>query len=291
MFDFRSYYEASTVQDAVTYKKEHPEACIINGGTDVLIKMREKKLTGKELLSIGRIPELKQISVDEDGTLHIGAAVAFHDLTLSDIIQTAVPGLGYAADQVGGPQIRNMGTIGGNICNGVSSADTAPMMLCLNAKILLAGAEGERLCPVPEFYAGAGRTHIRPDEIAVEFQIAQEDYAAFGQRYIKYAMRNAMDISTINCAVCVKLDADKEHIEAMRIAMGVVAPYPVRLYETEKALTGQKIADAISGSDVLLEEILPRTSWRASAEFRQHIGASIFKNALTDAIKAAGGTV
>ena len=291
MFKFNSYFGAKTIGEATQYLKEHSSASVISGGTDVLVKIREQKFQNAELVGIGDIPELKKIWIDADGTLHIGAAVCFHDLVVSPLILQHFPGLAYAAEQVGGPQIRNMGTIGGNICNGVSSADTAPMILCSNAKVHLVSADAERFCPVTEFYISAGKVQKSQDEIATEFLIAKEDYAGFGDRYIKYAMREAMDISTINCAVRVKLDPAGENIADMRIAMGVIAPCPVRLYQTEKALTGKSIEYALENTGILGDEMHPRNSWRASAEFRQYIGKSIFKAALKDAIENAGGTL
>ena len=270
MFKFNSYFGAKTIGEATQYLKEHSSASVISGGTDVLVKIREQKFQNAELVGIGDIPELKKIWIDADGTLHIGAAVCFHDLVVSPLILQHFPGLAYAAEQVGGPQIRNMGTIGGNICNGVSSADTAPMILCSNAKVHLVSADAERFCPVTEFYISAGKVQKSQDEIATEFLIAKEDYAGFGDRYIKYAMREAMDISTINCAVRVKLDPAGENIADMRIAMGVIAPCPVRLYQTEKALTGKSIEYALENTGILGEEMHPRNSWRASAEFRLH---------------------
>ncbi len=291
MFNFEEYYDAATVAEAVQLLREHPNAVIINGGTDVLVKIRENKLKPAVLVSVGGIPELKNISMDAAGTIHIGAAVCFHDIVISPLIKQHLPGLAYAAEQVGGPQVRNMGTIGGNICNGVSSADTATMMLCCNAKIHLIGADSERFHPITDFYISAGKVKREQHELVTEFLISKEDYAAFGERYIKYAMREAMDISTINCSVRVKLDASRQSIADIRIAMGVIAPCPVRLYKTEQAFIGKSVEWAMHNTGLLNDEITPRNSWRASADFRHYIGGSIFKDALGRAIRSAGGAV
>ena len=125
MYDMKALYEARSVQDAVRLLTEHPQAIIIAGGSDVLIKMREGKLAGCELVSIYGIDALRGISMDADGTLRILPLTSFSHITKDPLIQKHIAVLGEAVDQVGGPQIRNIGTIGGNTCNGVTSADSA----------------------------------------------------------------------------------------------------------------------------------------------------------------------
>ena len=125
MYDMKALYQAESVQDAVALRLAHPEAQIIAGGSDVLVQMREGKRAGKELISIQRLDELRGVSLEEDGTLRIGSLTSFSHITRDPLIQKYINVLGEAVDQVGGPQIRNIGTIGGNTCNGVTSADSA----------------------------------------------------------------------------------------------------------------------------------------------------------------------
>ena len=176
MFDIKSFYEAKDVQDAVQALVNEPDAEVISGGTDVLIRVREGKDAGKALVSIHNIPELKGVNVLENGDLWIGAATAFSHITNDPLIQKLIPMLGEAVDMVGGPQIRNTGTIGGNICNGATSADSASTMWTLNAKVILVGPEGERIVPICEFYTGPGRTVRAREEVCTGFLIAKEDY-------------------------------------------------------------------------------------------------------------------
>ena len=159
MFDIKSFYEARDVKDAVEALVREPEAEIISGGTDVLIRVREGKDAGRALVSIHNIKELKGVKVLENGDLWIGAATAFSHITNDPTIQKLVPMLGEAVDMVGGPQIRNTGTIGGNICNGATSADSAASMWTLNALIQLEGPEGHREVPIHEFYTGPVGMH------------------------------------------------------------------------------------------------------------------------------------
>lgn len=126
MYDIEKYYNAGTVSEAVTLLNEHPDTRIISGGSDVLIKIREGRMAGTSLVSIRDIEELKGIERKENGDIYIGAGTVFSHITADPIIQKYIPVLGEAVDQVGGPQIRNIGTIGGNICNGAVSADSVP---------------------------------------------------------------------------------------------------------------------------------------------------------------------
>ena len=125
MYDMLALYEAKDVQDAVRLRLEHPEAQIIAGGTDVLVQMREGKRAGKALISIQKCDEMRGISIDEEENIRIGSLTSFTHITNDPIIQKYINVLGEAVDMVGGPQIRNAGTIGGNTCNGVTSADSA----------------------------------------------------------------------------------------------------------------------------------------------------------------------
>ena len=137
MYDIEKYYQAKDVADCIRALREDPDAVIISGGSDVLIKIREGKMAGCSLVSIHGIPELEGISMEEDGTIVIGPATTFSHITNNDIIKKHIPILGNAVDQAGGPQLRNIGTIGGNVCNGVTSADSASLSLIHISKITI----------------------------------------------------------------------------------------------------------------------------------------------------------
>ncbi len=134
MFDIKSFYEAKDVADAIRALEMDPDAEIISGGTDVLIRVREGKDAGRSLVSIHNLQELKGVKLLENGDLWIGAGTAFSHITNDPLIQKYIPMLGDAVDMVGGPQIRNTGTIGGNICNGATSADSASTMWTLGQR-------------------------------------------------------------------------------------------------------------------------------------------------------------
>lgn len=224
MYDLKALYEASSVQNAVELRLEHPEAQIIAGGSDVLVQMREGKRAGKELISIYGLDELRGVSIDENDSIRIGSLTSFSHITRDPIIQKYINVLGQAVDMVGGPQIRNIGTIGGNTCNGVTSADSASTLHAWEAIVELTGSEGKRLLPIRDFYIKAGLVDIHPDEIQTAIIIPKASYENTYGHYIKYSMRNAMDIATLGCSVNVRLSPDKKIIERARIAYGVARP-------------------------------------------------------------------
>ena len=285
MFDIKSFYEAKDVKDAVEALVREPEAEVISGGTDVLIRVREGKDAGRTLVSIHNIKELKGVKILENGDLWIGAATAFSHITNDPTIQKLVPMLGEAVDMVGGPQIRNTGTIGGNICNGATSADSAASMWTLNALIQLEGPEGHREVPIHEFYTGPGRTVRDRCEVCTGFIIKKEDYEGWYGQYIKYGKRKAMEIATLGCAVRVKLSADKKMIEDVRLGYGVAGPTPLRCHAAEAYLKGKTVSD----KEAALTEVNPRSSWRASKEFRLQLIEELAKRGLAEAIRRAGG--
>lgn len=293
MYDIKALYEARSVQEAVSLRLEHPDAHIIAGGSDVLIKMREGKLAGCELLSIYGIDALRGVTLEEDGTIRIGSLTSFSHITKSPIIQEHINVLGEAVDQVGGPQIRNIGTIGGNTCNGVTSADSASTLLAWDAIVELTGKDGVRRLPIRDFYIKAGVVDLHPDEIQTAILIPKEAYAGYQGHYIKYAMRNAMDIATTGCSVNVKLSADKKTLEDVRIAYGVAGPVPMRCPTAEALAKGKAVSAEVveAFGQAVLEDINPRDSWRASKAFRQHIAVELAKRALQKSIELAGGAL
>ena len=291
MYDLKALYEAQSVQDAVRLRLEHPQAQILAGGTDVLVQMREGKRAGKELISIYGIDALRGVALEEDGTIRIGSLTSFSHITKDPIIQKYINVLGEAVDMVGGPQIRNAGTIGGNTCNGVTSADSASTLFAWDAVVELTGGNGVRKLPIQDFYISAGKVDIRPDEIQTAVLIPKASYESCFGHYIKYAMRNAMDIATTGCSVNVVLSEDKKSIVRARIAYGVAGPIPLRCSHAEAAAQGRSLTEetAEAFSSAVLEEIHPRDSWRASKAFREHIAVELAKRGLKESIRLAGG--
>ena len=291
MYDLKALYQAKDVADAVALRLAHPEAHIIAGGSDVLVQMREGKRAGVELISIYGLDELRGVKMEEDGTIRIGSLTSFSHITKDPIIQQYINVLGEAVDQVGGPQIRNIGTIGGNTCNGVTSADSASTLHAWDAIVELTGPDGVRRLPIHDFYIKAGKVDIREGEIQTAILVKKEDYIDTYGHYIKYAMRNAMDIATLGTSVNVRLSADKKTVERARIAFGVAGPVPLRATTAEALAAGQpvsmELADAFAKA--VKEDINPRDSWRAAKDFRMHIAVESARRAFIESVKLAGG--
>ncbi len=291
MYDIENYYNAGTIAEAVELLKEHPDARIISGGSDVLIKIREGKFAGTSLVCIRDIREIKGIERMESGDIYIGAGTVFSHITNDPVIQRWIPVLGEAVDQVGGPQVRNIGTVGGNICNGAVSADSVPTLFSLNAMLRLSDGKGGRTVPIRQFYLGPGRVDLQPGEILTHIVIPEREYMGYYGHYIKYSMRNAMDIATLSCSVVSKTDVSQGILEDIRITFGVAAPVPFRCEKTEAALKGMPVGEELYDTieKMVREEIHPRDSWRASREFRLQIGGEIARRALIRTIELAGG--
>ena len=291
MYDMKALYEASSVENAVALRLEHPEAQIIAGGSDVLVQMREGRRAGAELISIYGLDELRGVSIDADENIRIGSLTSFSHITRDPIIQKYINVLGEAVDQVGGPQIRNIGTIGGNTCNGVTSADSASTLHAWEAVVELTGPNGTRRVPIKDFYLKAKVVDIRDGEIQTAILIPKASYENTYGYYIKYAMRNALDIATNGCSVNVRLSADKKTFDRVRIAYGVAGPIPMRAPHAEEFLTGKAVTmeNVEAFAQKVLEDINPRDSWRASKALRQHVAVESAKRCIIESVKRAGG--
>lgn len=293
MYDIASIYQAVSVDDAIRALRADPSAIVIAGGTDVLIKIREGKLAGCSLVSIHNLTdELSGVTLAHNGDVEIGPLTTFRGVTYSDVIRQTIPVLGEAADMAGGPQLRAAGTIGGNVCNGITSADTASTLVALDAVLRAKGPRGTREVPISEWYLGVGKVALAPDELLVKIIIPHDNYAGYTGHYIKYAMRNAMDIATLGVSCLVKLTDDKKTVDDAALAFGVAGPVPMRAPSAEAAVRGLGVEEAISViGQAALADVNPRTSWRASKEFRIQLVQELSARALREAARKGGADV
>lgn len=271
MFDIKNIFEPSTLDEAIKILTENPNLKIISGGTDVLIKLHHGDMKEIELLSLKKVNELNFIRLLENGTIEIGAATSFTDIARNKIVKEYIPALGQGAISMGGPQVRNMATIGGNLCNGAVSADSAPSLFAYNAKLRIRSINGEKIVPVQEFYRGPGKVNLNSDEILISVLISRDEYKDTKGHYIKYSNRKAMDISMLGVCVVAKVKENK--IADLRIALGVAAPTPIRCIEAEKyaksiAVCEENIKTIASYA---LKAASARDSWRASKAYREHL--------------------
>ena len=289
MYDIIGYYEAETVSEAAALFAENPNLTLIAGGTDVLIKMHGGQLEDAELLSLRKIKALQGIRKAADGTIAIGAMATFTEVFKDPILRESIPILTEAAISMGGPQIRNIATIGGNVCNGATSADSASSLFTLNAQLKLVNDRGERIVPIREFYLGPGKVALKPGEILTEILISPDDYQGFGGHYTKFAMREAMDIATLAVSVICKLQG--KTFDQVRIGLGVVGPTPLRCLEAEAYAQGKEVTSETVAEigKLAVKSAKARTSWRASKEYREHLVEELVQRGLKIAIVNAGG--
>ena len=293
MYDIESLYEATSVDDACRALAEDPEAEVIAGGTDVLVKLREGKGAPAHLVSIHELhDELDGVTLSEDGTVEIGPITWFHHVTTSPVIQATVPTLGEACDTPGGPQLRVSGTIGGNICTAATSADSASTLFAYGALLDVKSARGERTIPIEEWYAGPGRSHKAQDELLVKIRIPKDRYEGFTGYYFKYGKRRALEITTMGCCCLVKLAADKSTIDDIRLAFGVAGPTPMRAIEAEDAVRVFPFSEAAEKIGELAAACTnPRESWRASKEFRLQLIKEMSTRSLIEEARRGGADI
>lgn len=292
MYDIAAIDQASSVDAAIAALTADPGAVVIAGGTDVLIQIRQGKLAGCRLVSIHGLPALKGIALGAEGQVEIGPLSTFRDVTRSEVIRATVPVLGEAADMAGGPQLRAAGTIGGNVCNGITSADTASTLMVLDAELHVKGPGGFRVIPISGWYKGVGKVALAHDELLYKIVLPKSRYEGWTGHYIKYAQRDAMDIATLGVSCAVKLSADKRTAEDVRLAFGVAAPVPSRALGAEAAVKGLPIEEAIARiGGAALGDVTPRTSWRASRELRVQLVKELSGRALAEAARKGGAQV
>lgn len=291
MYNITNIIEPETMKEALEMLSSTPKLKVIAGGTDVLIRIHHGDIEEVELLSIRNIKHLREIELLEDKTISIGAMASFSDIFRSDIINKHIPILAEAGVSMGGPQIRNMATIGGNICNGAVSADSAPALFALNAVLKLESLNGVRKVPIQEFYEGPGKVRILPEEILTSILISKENYENMYGNYIKFSNRKAMDIAMLGVAVVCNFNGGS--FKDLRIALGVAAPTPIRCTEAENYAKGKAINDETIEEigRIALNSSKARDSWRGSRDFRQHLIETLVQRAIKESIKRAGGNI
>ena len=262
------FFQPLTVEEAlVCLAKENTMACA--GGTNLYVDRKHGKFLDKDYVSLDKLQELKQVVEQEDGW-HIGSMVNF-----ATAEKLTIPGAECfidAASQVGAPQIRNRGTVGGNIISASPAADSVPALMALDAKVVLKSVAGERMVALAEFMKGPGRTDLQPGELMTEVIIPKGTGTSV---FSKAGKRNALAIAICNQAVYMETAGNK--ITEIRIAMGSVAPTAVRAYNTEALLKGID-KTALENSefkkalkDALLKDICPIDDVRATKEYRQSV--------------------
>lgn len=276
MIGVKGYWKPGTINEALDILAEK-NAKVLAGGTDLVLDLGRKEIPA-DIVDVGAIPDLKQIREDED-QVYIGSGVTFTQAQMSPIINRYCSALAEAASVVGSPQIRNQGTIGGNIANASPAADTVPAMVAMDAQAVLASARGRRLVKLTDLLKGINKIDLAPDEMIIE--IVFRKISNFQSTFVKLGRRNALAISRISSAVGVSLD-DKQMIREARVALGSVAPNPFRSSMIESALLGKKATEEIIEEvlDAARNDVAERLGPRASAPYKREAIRGVVRKAL-----------
>ncbi len=263
------YHRPRNLLEVLELRQEHPDALLMAGGTDLMVRMRRGDLRPRHVISLRAMHELGGIEELLDGGLRIGANVTMRELIHSDLVQERFPVLAQAAARLGSPQIRTSATVGGNLCNASPCADMAPPLLVLEAMVELLSPAGGRDLPLRDFFSGPGQTHMADDEIfgAVKVLPMEEGEGAL----FKKKGRVRMDLA--QASVAMRLSLDGSRCRAAWIAAGSVAPTPRRLENTEAVLQGNELNDDLLelAAEVAAGEVSPVDDIRSTAAYRRHI--------------------
>ncbi len=268
------YLSPRTVEEAISFYGQHSETSkFIAGGTDVIVKVKEGWMEPDFLISLKKISELSELNKNEaTQELSIGALVTHSTLEKSIMIQKDYPIIYDAVSNIGSLQVRNVGTIGGNLINAVPSADGAVPMIALDGVALLHGPEGERSVPVKDLFIKPYVTVLKPGEILKKITIPPQDPNT-GSAYIKFGRRAAMELPLIGIGILLTLDDNFETCTRARIVLGVAAPVPMRAFAAEKILEGEKIDEKIlaEAGRIAADESQVRDSVRGKAWHRKEM--------------------
>ncbi len=263
------------------------EVKVLAGGTDLVPKLRAGVLTTARLVSLGRVPGLDELSFSPEAGLSIGANVRLSDVAAHPEVQGRYPGLAHACSVMATTQVRNMGTVTGNLANAAPSADTAAPLLVYEAGLRLVGSGGRRQVPLGDFFTGPGTTVLGPAEIIEAVEVPCPPESA-GSSYQRLSARSKVDIGAVGVAGLVALDAGGR-IEVCRLALAAVAPTPIRC--SAAMLAGQKPeADLLDqAAEACAAASRPIDDVRASAAFRRHTVKVLARRVLDDCLTRIKG--
>lgn len=282
------YAAPTTVAEALRLLAEKgPGARVLAGGTDLIIRMRHGLIKPSAVIHLGGIAALRTISYKPKTGLSIGAAATLAEVATHPDIRRRYPAVAFAAGETANVQVRNLGTVGGNLCNAAPSADNAPTLIALKAEMVLAGPGGERRVALDQFFKGPGQTVVAPGEILTAIQVPPPPPFS-GAAYQQVSARGKVDICAASVGAAVVFEG--ELCREIRIVLGAVGPTPLRALQTEdlvrgKAWTPELIARA---GEQAAGEARPITDMRASADYRRQMVGVLTRRALLEAQKRAG---
>ena len=266
------YINASSIEQVTQIlAQKGPSARIVAGGTDLILELeRGARPNVETIIDISRIPNLDRITLDEDGIIHLGALVTHNHCAASKLLREKAYPLARAAWEVGAPQIRNRGTVAGNLITASPANDTITPLMALDAAVTLQSTRGARQVKLRDFYTGVRKTVMQPDEMLVEISFKGLDANQKGT-FVKVALRRAQAISVINIAIVLTLDANT--VKRAAITLGAVAPTIIHAAEAEAYLEGKELSDAViaRAAELARDAAKPIDDIRSSADYRREM--------------------
>ena len=276
------YFAPETLDEALELLATKENAKVLAGGTDLMIQLKEKMIQPANVIDVTHIPELNEFKIEEGKGAVIGACTTDAFCEFSKELQAKYPAFSYAAGEIGGPQVREMGTIGGNLANSGPSAETPASLICYGADVVLVKKGGERTVPVADFITGNRRNCLEDGEIIKSIVIPEPA----ANTYVKYAyvgMRQSMEIDIANMAISLTVDGDT--ITDAKCVMGSVAIKPLISEAVPKALIGTKLGDEAAikaAGEAAQSEAHPITDVRASANYRVDVIGALARRILRE---------
>lgn len=281
------YYEPKSIKETIELLERYGEECaLLAGGTALLVDMRHGELAPRHVISLWGLPGLEQVQIN--GDIRLGSLVTITQMIKSLKDFDVFKGLCEAGQVLGGQQVQNIATVGGNICKASPGADLVPPLLCLNAELELAGPDGNRSTPLDGFLTGPDQTALSPGEVLMGIRIPQPPPRT-GTAFMKIMRRRAVDCSIVAVCARVTLDQDGQTCKQVRIGLGAVAPNPFRAKRAEAMLQGHQL-DLDLVSQVAIEarrESTPITDVRATAEYRQMLVETLVERMVLKAAERA----
>lgn len=280
-FMWHEYINATSTDEVINILAEKRErARVVAGGTDLILELERGLRKGVDtLIDVTRISELKKITIDEDDVIHLGSLVTHNDCASSKLIRKRAYPLARAAWEVGAPQIRNRGTVAGNLITGSPANDTITPLMALNANVTLLSTRGERIIPLKDFYTGVRKTVMQADEMLVDISFKAMTKTQRGA-FIKLALRRAQAISLVDVALLLDLKADT--VKSASITLGAVTPIIAHATKAEEFLIGKKLTEKNinQAAELAIESATPIDDVRGSANYRREMVRVITKRGL-----------
>lgn len=274
-----------TIDDCLKILAERgPDAKLLAGGTDLLPQLKNGLLKPARVIDLSGVSRLRTVAANS--ALRIGAAATARAIELDPAIRAKYPAIAESGALVGSVQVRNLATVGGNLCNAAPSADMAPPLIALEAEAVIASVRGERRVPLASFFTGVRRTVLGPDELLVELVVPNPGPHS-GGTYVRHTPRRELDIAVVG--VASQLTMSGGVCTKARISLASVAPTPVRATAAERALEGQPVTpEGIArAADLAVEAASPISDQRGSADFRRHLVRVLTRRTLATALARA----